>query len=146
MGTDSVFARRQTSGMMIALKVSFLMVVAMVVSTYAGDGPRCVDQQENCAHFVEKQPTWCNALLAEICPKSCGQCEGECKDAGDWCMDRKADGWCESAAGYMNRYCKKLASSASKITSASPPFLRRLPKLQSLGFGLFFFVFFLILF
>merc|ERR1712168_1083567 len=99
MGTPDI------SGMMIALKVSFLMAAAMVVSTYAGDGPRCVDQQENCAHFVEEKPSWCNAMLAEICSKACGHCE--CVDAGDWCADRKADGWCESAAGYMNRYCKK---------------------------------------
>merc|ERR1712212_440078 len=76
--------------MMIGLKVAFLVIVAMVVSAQAGDGPRCVDQQDNCAHFVEEKPSWCNAMLAEICPKSCGHCEGPCVDAGDWCMDRCA--------------------------------------------------------
>merc|ERR1712048_1221979 len=119
---------------MIGMKIVFLLVVAVVATTTADPGPRCVDQQENCPHFAQEKPEWCNALLAEICPKSCGHCEGECKDAGDWCMDRKADGWCESAAGYMNRYCKKLASSASKITSASPAFLRRLPEAAIVGF------------
>ena len=44
--------------------------------------------QENWPHFAEEKPEWCNALLAEICPKSCGQCDGECIDKGDWCMDR----------------------------------------------------------
>merc|ERR1711862_854070 len=92
---------------MIGFKVAFLLALGLVALTHADDGPRCVDQQENCAHFVEEKPEWCNALLAEICPKACGHCEGECVDKGPWCEDRKADGWCESAAGYMNRYCKK---------------------------------------
>merc|ERR1711990_1101926 len=92
---------------MSGLKIAVLVVVAIVASTSADPGPRCVDQQDNCAHFVENKPEWCNALLAQICPKSCGHCEGECVDKGDWCADRQGEGWCESAAGYMNRYCKK---------------------------------------
>merc|ERR1712168_1150562 len=92
---------------MFGIKIAFVMAVAMVAVSRGEEGPRCVDQQENCAHFVEQKPEWCNALLAQICPKACGHCEGECVDAGDWCADRKAEGWCESAAGYMNRHCKK---------------------------------------
>ena len=33
---------------MIGLRVAFLVVVGLVAVTYAGEGPRCVDQQVGC--------------------------------------------------------------------------------------------------
>merc|ERR1739838_189141 len=63
MGTASyrktkVEAHRIQPQNMFGIKIAFVMAVAMVAISRAEEGPKCVDQQENCAHFVEEKPEW----------------------------------------------------------------------------------------